>query len=430
MPKAKKKKKKKKKKKNAPPDPTEDIMSKEEAYLNYQIVVAEEKLRQEQLTYRLALHECRMDEERLVEVRKKYDQEIQACKADFTDLEAALISFEDDWNKRVHNDESQIRKTTHDITYDAKSLEEQIADEEKQIADLQKNIAVWEKFKIGLMVRNQTKIDQLLRDIEAQKANREAHIRLTEEAVNLAEEAAKTAEEKALDNLCNRHIKEVKRSLPPEEIQEIENNDFIITELNGLNKIRDDLIQQTDHLQRKIVHQTAAAQVLLESISADNAKIARKKLLIDRADLKEKLDSVSDLNGSMSSIEVISNFQELDEVRAFTGGLTVIGINITEVNARASTVRQRNFRRFDHAEHDLAEDVSTVGVTVSENLWDAGMRPGFLIKEDPSGTSSRSGSPYGKAVQETELFMEPPVNMTAQTGRERLLNIRSQEHPG
>ncbi|GAV06698.1 hypothetical protein RvY_16643 [Ramazzottius varieornatus] len=283
------------------------------------------------------------------------------------------------------------------------------------------------------MVRNQAKIDQLLRDIETQRINREAHIRLTEEAVNLAEEAAKKAEEKAMDALCNRHIKEVKRSLPPEEIQEIENNDFIITELNGLRKVRDDFVQQTDHLQRKVVHQTAAAQILLESINVDNARIARKQLLVQRKELREKIDTVANISDRMSSNEVYANFQKLDEVQAFTGGLTVIGVNVAEVdrNSRASTLQHRTPRRFAHGElHDnvaVAEyEEPSVTVTVSENLWDTGLRPGFLIKENPSEASSRSGSPYNKG---TELFMEPPMNMAEETGRERLLQIQSRELP-
>ena len=69
VPKAKRKKKNKKKEKL--PSPTPDILTPEEAYLNYQIVVAEEKFRQELSFYEATSKECALNEDRFIEIRKR-----------------------------------------------------------------------------------------------------------------------------------------------------------------------------------------------------------------------------------------------------------------------------------------------------------------------------------------------------------------------
>ncbi|OQV13493.1 hypothetical protein BV898_12241 [Hypsibius exemplaris] len=329
VPKPKKKMKKKKKKKGKLPSPTPDILTVEEASLNYQIVVAEEKLRQEFLAYAGANKECTLNEERLIEIRKRYDQEVQACKTEFIVEETLLKALEDEWSAKICEAEALLAKTRVDMTDTVASMDDKIAKEEQAISLLQKEIAVWIRFREGLMIRRKAKIEQLTKAIVAQKQNRVDHIRLTEEAVHLAEESAKRAEEKALNDLCQRHIAEVSESLPPEEIQEIENNDILSAELVALTSIFNDLKVQTDTLQRKILHQAASAQTMLESINEDNAKVMRTKLFNGQDTGKPIVQELEDLQVTRSDRltpeSMYKKYNDLPEVKALTGGLTVIG---------------------------------------------------------------------------------------------------------
>jgi hypothetical protein len=62
---------KKKKKRVSLSRHTPDSITPEEAYLDYQIVVAEEKLRQEFLIYQKSENERLLNEDRLIKIRKR-----------------------------------------------------------------------------------------------------------------------------------------------------------------------------------------------------------------------------------------------------------------------------------------------------------------------------------------------------------------------
>ena len=206
--------------------------------------------------------------------------------------------LENEWSAKICEAEAAIKMTEEDTVWTVEDLEAKILDEEAAIAVFQKEITTWVRFREGLMLRRQAKIEKLNNAITFQNQNRADHIRLTEEAVHLAEEHAKTVEEKVMDDLIQHHITEVCESLPPQEIQEIENNDILSTELVALTSVFKDLTSQTDNLQRKIIHQAASAQKLLESVNEDNAKMIKNQLFDQKPTSKFVVRKLDDLQVS------------------------------------------------------------------------------------------------------------------------------------
>ena len=218
--------------------------------------------------------------------------------------------LEDEWSAKICKAEAAMKMTEKDTVWTVKDLKAKILDEEAAIALLQKEITTWVRFREGLMLRRKAKIEILNNAITVQNQNRADHIRLTEEAVHLVEEHAKKAEEKVMDDLLQRHITEVCESLPPQEIQEIENNDILSTELVALTSVFKDLTSQTDNLQRKIIHQAASAQMLLESVNEDNARITKNQLFNQKPTSKSVVRKLDDLQ--VSRLFEVNKYDKID----------------------------------------------------------------------------------------------------------------------
>ncbi|XP_055341449.1 uncharacterized protein LOC129590315 [Paramacrobiotus metropolitanus] len=322
VPKKKKKKPKKKKKKDKKPTVMEDLMTPEEASLNYQIAIEEERLKRYLLEYKTATEHGNYLHEQVMKTRKRYDQEAQAVKSDQAQDDADLVALENEWSHHILAVEKETEILQRETEATVARLRNQIADANAETEKIKKEVAVWEAFRDGAMLQNLAHIESLTKSIEGQKTDSERYLALTDELIILSEKVSVDMEKEALNELCVRHVNMVRERIPPEELQGIEDNDILTAELATLDKIYQDLLQETDYLQKKILHQTAGAQALANSVYEHSARILQNTTL----SLGDKTGNGSCLPKTLDTATI--SIREMECVKAKSGGLCVVGTGI------------------------------------------------------------------------------------------------------
>lgn len=245
-------------------------------------------------------------------------------RLEFQQADSDLKAAENEWSEKLHATEKEIYVIEDETQNFSRRLNIQIAEITSDILELKNEIRIWETFRDGQMVKNANTIRHLDDALQMQKLDEKHHLHLTEEVIVLSEEFAKESGKSALSDLCDRHVKFVSETLPPEELQIVEDRNILMAEISALNQIHEQLLRQTDDLQKKILHQTAEAQVLLGSVYADSTKLVKEKF---GTQWKAEWTKTALLPLSMCS-EMCQDFDSLGTVQARTGGLVLVGINV------------------------------------------------------------------------------------------------------